>query len=188
MKKRNKYIISIILLGAMSLNTKIYAMPLPSSRPMQTPDVAKTWVIKETQPYIRTVLRSAPTSEPTPKMHIYDMVVERAKECLGTPYAWGGTSPSGFDCSGLVRYIYQQIGYNISRTTYTQVKEGVEVVRENIRQGDLIFFKRNGDVHHVGIYIGNGQYIHAPQTGEVVKISNLSDRSDYYTARRIVND
>ena len=77
---------------------------------------------------------------------------------------------------------------SISRTTYTHVNEGVEVDKNNLRQGDLVFFKKNGDIHHVGIYIGNDQYIHAPQTGEVVKISNLSDRNDYYTARRIIND
>lgn len=76
----------------------------------------------------------------------------------------------------------------MTRTTYTQVNEGTEISKNNLRQGDLVFFKKNGDVHHVGIYIGNNQYIHAPQTGEVVKISNLSDRNDYYTARRIIND
>lgn len=188
MKKTNKYILSLILLGFASLNTKIYAMPLQLSQPMQTPSVTNTWEIREIKPYISTVLTSPPTPEPTPTIHKYDIAVEKAREYLGVPYVWGGTTPSGFDCSGLVQYVYCQLGFNLSRTTYTQVGEGSGVEKSNLRQGDLIFFKRNGDVHHVGIYIGNGQYIHAPQTGEVVKISNLSDRSDYYTARRIVND
>lgn len=91
-------------------------------------------------------------------------------------------------CSGFVQYVYRQLGFDLTRTTYTQVGEGSEVEKSNLRQGDLVFFKKNGDVHHVGIYIENNQFIHAPQTGEVVKISNLSDRNDYYTARRIVND
>lgn len=88
----------------------------------------------------------------------------------------------------IVSVVNKQLGINISRTTYTQVDEGIAVSRNSLKQGDLVFFKRNTDIHHVGIYIGNNQYIHAPQTGEVVKISNLSDRNDYYTARRIIND
>jgi len=126
--------------------------------------------------------------EPTLEVQINEQVVLIAKQYLGVPYVWGGTTPAGFDCSGLVQYIYNQLGFDLTRTTYTQVNEGSEVQRSNLRQGDLVFFKRNNDIHHVGIYIGNNQFIHAPQTGEAIKISNLSDRNDYYTARRIIND
>lgn len=115
-----------------------------------------------------------------------EQVADIVKGYLDIPYQWGGTTPSGFDCSGLVQYAYKQFGVNISRTSYTQVSDGRKVNREELKAGDLVFFAKSGNVHHVGMYIGNGQFVHAPQTGDVVKISNLSDRNDYYTARRIV--
>ena len=124
-----------------------------------------------------------PTPPPKPKG---EQAVDIIKKYLGVPYIWGGTSPSGFDCSGLVQYTYKQLGINISRTSYTQVNDGRKVDKSELKAGDLVFSAKQGDVHHVGMYIGNGQFIHAPQTGEVVKVSDLSDRNDYYTARRIV--
>ena len=127
----------------------------------------------------------APTLTPVPKSK-GEQAVDIIKKYLGVPYVWGGTSPSGFDCSGLVQYVYKQLGINISRTSYTQVNDGRKVDKSELKAGDLVFFAKQGDVHHVGMYIGNGQFIHAPQTGEVVKVSDLSDRNDYYTARRIV--
>ena len=128
-----------------------------------------------------------PTPGPTPQpVPIGEQTVQIAKSYLGVPYVWGGTSPSGFDCSGLVQYVYCRLGIGISRTTYTQINDGRSVAKSELRNGDLVFFANNSDVHHVGIYIGSGQFIHAPQTGDVVKISNLNDRSDYYCARRIV--
>lgn len=96
-------------------------------------------------------------------------IVETALQYLGTPYVWGGTSPWGFDCSGLMQYVYAQHGIYLSRTTYTQIYDGVQVSASNLQPGDLIF--PNAD--HVGMYIGNGQMIHAPQPGDVVKISNI---------------
>lgn len=129
-----------------------------------------------------------PTSALISETQVYEQVVSIAKQYLGIPYVWGGETPDGFDCSGLVQYVYGQLRINLSRTTYTQVGEGIDVSREGLKQGDLVFFKKGEDIHHVGIYIGNGQFIHAPQSGEVVKISNLSDRNDYYTARRIINN
>lgn len=109
-----------------------------------------------------------------------------AKKYLGTPYVWGGSTPDGFDCSGLVQYVYKQMGYDISRTTYTQINEGKAVSKDNLKVGDLVFFGDGSSPHHVGIYTGNGQYIHAPSTGDIVKISNLNSRSDFAGARRII--
>lgn len=114
-------------------------------------------------------------------------LVETAKRYLGVPYVWGGTTPSGFDCSGLMQYVYRENGIDISRTTFTQIKEGTAVNKENLQPGDLVFFGSWEDPHHVGMYIGNGQYLHAPQTGDVVKISALDSRSDFVTGRRIIN-
>lgn len=125
-----------------------------------------------------------PTPQPTPPP-IGEQAVNTARQYLGVPYVWGGTTPRGFDCSGLVQYVYKQLGINISRTSYTQVNDGRAVAKDELKAGDLIFFANSKGVHHVGIYIGDGQFIHAPQTGDVVKIANLSDRKDFYTARRI---
>jgi len=113
-------------------------------------------------------------------------MVNIAKQYLGTPYVWGGTSTKGFDCSGLMQYVAKQMGVNLSRTTYTQIKEGTAVDKNYLQPGDLVFFGTSNNPHHVGMYVGNGQYLHAPKTGDVVKISNLADRKDFLTARRIV--
>ncbi|WP_163239091.1 C40 family peptidase [Clostridium sporogenes] len=111
-------------------------------------------------------------------------IVQYAKKFLGVPYVWGGTTPNGFDCSGFVQYVYAHFGKQLPRTTYTQVKCGTAVSLNNLRPGDLVFFYpgSNGP-DHVGIYIGNNQYIHAPHTGDHVKISYLSN---CYAARRIL--
>ena len=102
--------------------------------------------------------------------------VEISKRYLNTPYYWGGETPdTGFDCSGLMQYAYKQLGIDIPRVTYDQVNAGVEVPRDQLQPGDLVLFARGGDVHHVGMYIGDDKFIHAPHTGDVVKISSLDD-------------
>ncbi len=115
-----------------------------------------------------------------------EKIVNTAMQYLGVPYVWGGTTPDGFDCSGLVQYVYKVNEMTISRTTYTQVNEGNYVPKNELEQGDLVFFGQASSPHHVGIYIGDNKFIHAPQSGDVVKISNISDRSDYATGRRII--
>lgn len=115
-------------------------------------------------------------------------VVKCAYELIGKPYVYGATGPNEFDCSGLTQYVYKSIGQNISRTTYTQVKEGIEVSKYDLCPGDLVFFNTQGYMSHVGIYVGNGSFIHAPRTGKPVMVSSLKE--GYYcerfaTARRI---
>jgi cell wall-associated NlpC family hydrolase len=111
-------------------------------------------------------------------------VVGIAMRYLGVPYRWGGASPSGFDCSGLVMYAFSQIGISLPHSTYALWNVGVPVSRDQLQAGDLVFFSGLG---HMGIYIGGGQFIHAPHTGDVVKISSLSGyyASAYYGARRV---
>lgn len=101
-------------------------------------------------------------------------LVNTAKKYLGVPYVWGGTSPSGFDCSGLVQYVCRQNGISVPRVAASQRGAGVSVSRANLQPGDLVFFGKGGRVTHVGIYVGNGNMIHAPQTGDVVKISSIN--------------
>ena len=100
--------------------------------------------------------------------------VAAAKSKLGSPYVWGGAGPSTFDCSGLTMWAYKQVGISLPHYTGSQWNAGTHVSRSSLRPGDLVFFY--SDLHHVGIYIGGGNMIHAPQTGDVVKISPLAGR------------
>ncbi len=104
-------------------------------------------------------------------------IVNKAMQYLGVPYVWGGTSPSGFDCSGLVQYVMNSLGIDIARVAEDQRNCGTYVTRDNLEPGDLVFFSNGSNIHHVGIYIGDGNMIHAPQTGDVVKISSIN--TDY---------
>ncbi len=116
----------------------------------------------------------------------YTGVVGIAMQYLGTPYVWGGSSPSGFDCSGLVVYVFAQVGVSLPHYTGDLWNQGVPVSADQLQPGDLVFFNGLG---HVGIYIGGGQFIHSPHTGDVVRISSLSDpwySSTYDGARRIL--
>ncbi|GCD10449.1 phage tail tape measure protein [Clostridium tagluense] len=114
-------------------------------------------------------------------------VVNEAKKYLGTPYVWGGTNQEGFDCSGLVQFVYKKLGKDISRTTTTQINEGSKIAKKDLQVGDTVFFGNPSEPHHEGIYVGSGQYLHAPRTGDVVKISDLNSRSDFAGARRMVS-
>lgn len=106
-------------------------------------------------------------------------VIDTAKSYLGTPYVWGGTTPSGFDCSGFVQYVLGKNGYSITRTTYTQwANDGVRVERDELKPGDLVYFGYGDAPSHVGLYVGGGQMIHSPRTGDVVKFSTIE--SGYY--------
>jgi cell wall-associated NlpC family hydrolase len=115
----------------------------------------------------------------------YGGVVGIAIQYLGVPYVWGGASPSGFDCSGFVSYVYSQMGVSLPHHAASQFSAGSPVSREALEPGDLVFFNGLG---HVGIYIGGGQFVHAPHTGDVVKVSSLSDSwyaATWFGARRL---
>ena len=115
-------------------------------------------------------------------------LVGDARGLLGVKYKWGGNNPkTGLDCSGLTKLIYGHVGVSLPRTARQQARVGQPVNINSLEPGDQVFFGvgKKG-VHHTGIYVGNGKYLHAPKTGDVVKISNLSGRHDFAGARRHV--
>ena len=112
----------------------------------------------------------------------YGHVVGIALQYLGIPYVWGGSSPStGFDCSGFTSYVYAQVGVYLPHHAASQYNMGTPVAYEQLAPGDLVFFSGLG---HVGLYIGGGQFVHAPHTGDVVRISSLDERSGSYVGAR----
>jgi cell wall-associated NlpC family hydrolase len=118
----------------------------------------------------------------------YGGVVGIAMQYLGTPYRWGGASPGGFDCSGLVLYVFAQVGISLPHYTVAQYDypNSVSVPRDQLQPGALVLLAALG---HLGLYVGNGQFIHAPHTGDVVRIDSLSEgwySSEYDGAKRIL--
>jgi cell wall-associated NlpC family hydrolase len=125
---------------------------------------------------------SSGSSAPPPATH--SSVVSIALQYLGVPYVWGGASPSGFDCSGLTMYAYAKVGVYLPHNAAMQYGMGTPVSRSQLAPGDLVFFS---GLSHVGMYIGGGRFVHAPHTGDVVKISSLSEywyAATYVGARR----
>ncbi len=117
------------------------------------------------------VSASTPEGSTVAPPNIHGGVVGIAMRYLGVPYVWGGSTPRGFDCSGLVMYVFAQIGVSLPHSSYAQFGMGTPVSLGELQPGDLVFF---AGASHVGIYIGGGQFIHAPHTGTVVQISTLS--------------
>jgi hypothetical protein len=111
-------------------------------------------------------------------------IVGTAKRFIGTPYRWGGTSPDeGFDCSGLTMVVYQLNGLKLPRSSRQQYRAGIPIGRDELMQGDLVFFATSGSrrISHVGIYVGKGRFIHAPGRGKKIRTDRLARR--YYKAR-----
>jgi peptidoglycan DL-endopeptidase CwlO len=149
--------------------------PVPESNPLPVPE--SDALLPQAAP-VEDVIATAPPAR-------YGGVVGIAMQYLGVPYVWGGASPSGFDCSGFIMYVYSQVGVSLPHHAASQYSSGSPVSRDALEPGDLVFFNGLG---HAGIYIGGGQFIHAPHTGDVVKISSLSDSwyaATYVGARRI---
>ena len=111
-----------------------------------------------------------------------DPVAERAvtvaMQQIGTPYRYGGTGPSGFDCSGLVHYSYLQAGKRVPRTTGQLWESSATVSTAQLTAGDLLFFEIGGKMQHVGLYVGDDRFVHAPSTGKRVSVASL--QSDFY--------
>jgi len=115
-------------------------------------------------------------------------IVNTAAKYYGVRYVYGGTTPSGFDCSGLVQYVCREVGISVNRTSRDQFKNGVAVSYNDLQPGDLVFFAKGSSISHVGIYAGNGEVIHSPRPGKVVcrvPMSQITYSSKYVGARRV---
>lgn len=110
-------------------------------------------------------------------------ILDYAAKFIGTPYVYGGSTPNGFDCSGFTSYVYKNVATPIARTSYDQRSTTKNISRDELLPGDLVFFGSGNQVNHVGIYTGNGQFIHSPHTGSSVKYDSL-DGSSY--SRRFI--
>ncbi len=110
-------------------------------------------------------------------------VVKIALSKLGSPYRWAASGPDAFDCSGFTMWVYARVGVSLPHSSRAQIGYGQRVSKADLKPGDLVFFGRS-TIHHVGIYIGGGDYVHSPNTGDVVKVSSLSARTDYVGACR----
>lgn len=117
-------------------------------------------------------------------------IISYAYDFIGKPYVWGAEGPKSFDCSGFTKYVYRAFGVSLPHYTGSQIGEGSSVSRKNLKQGDLVFFNTDGSsVSHVGIYVGDGEFIHASSGSHKVTVSNLSQsyyNAAYVGARRIL--
>jgi cell wall-associated NlpC family hydrolase len=167
------------------------AKPLPArgdaaAAPASVPAPSSTSPILQPPALVKLKPKSKSRPKRTTQLHLPfgRRIADFARHFVGTPYVWGGTSPrSGFDCSGLVQYVYGHFGVSLPRTSYGQFDRGRRVGRWGLRPGDLVFFEGVG---HVGMYIGNGRFIHAPHTGTRVRIQTLAGwyGSEFVGARR----
>ena len=126
----------------------------------------------------------------TPSSVTGAQILAEAQKYLGTPYVYGGASPAGFDCSGFVYYVLKQLGFSPYRTPADQYRQGTSVSKENLKVGDIVFFAGTyaSGLSHVGIYAGNGQFIHSPNSRSTVSYSDLTSgywANHYYGARRM---
>lgn len=163
--------------AALPTDTLKVAAPVSLASPDNAPLVAQLAALQQAHDAPNTSVR-------------IKTVLQRAFALLGTPYRWGGTSPdNGFDCSGLVGYVFRTIGIDLPRVSRAMANEGTAITDRNaLTEGDLVFFGRRGHVDHVGIYVGDGKFLHAPRTGRDVTVSTLTDGywgQKYMAARRI---
>lgn len=173
--------------SAVTVPTPPQATPVSTTNPV-APPVAP---VNSTSPVAPPVAPVAPVATASPPEQHYagkaaQIAVQVAQAQLGKPYVWGAAGPDSFDCSGLTMFAYAQAGISLPHYTGAQWNQGRHVSQSELQPGDLIFFGQ--DLGHVGMYLGNGNFIHAPHTGDVVKISALSGyyQSEYAGAVRLV--
>jgi len=177
------------------INTEPYIVP--ETYVSSEPYIMNSEPIFDSEPRISPDIEFISYQQPSPITQMYSRVnsqlqdllngIEwKAKSFLGTPYVWGATGPSTFDCSGFTQWVYRDLGINIPRVSRDQAKVGEYVRYENLQKGDMVFFdtkkRRSGKVTHVGIYLGNNNFIHASSAGKKVVIYNFNKKK-YYKKR-----
>lgn len=179
--------------------------PVPTASPEPSPTPYPEWMMAPTPgsvPYISptpapTPAPAAPEApqeekdwdadEPSATYATGQEVADFAQQYVGYNYVWGGMSPeTGFDCSGLVYYVYQQFGYELNRTASAQAGDGSHVENDALEPGDILCFYKNGGIGHSGIYVGDGNYVHSQDSATGVIVSPLSERKGGFEARRIL--
>ena len=163
-----------------TLRPKATPTPTPAPAPTPTPTQAP-------DPGPSQITDAADAAEPSATYAAGQEVAEFAQQYVGYNYVWGGKSPeTGFDCSGLVYYVYQQFGYELNRTAADQARNGSHVEADALEPGDVLCFYKGSTIGHSGIYIGDGNYVHAQDSATGVVISPLSERKGGFEARRIL--
>ena len=165
--------------GDSTQRTKAYAYRIP--RPQEQPQIIVQSQQKEEdrQPVSTQQL---PPEQTTPLLNkpVRSRMVSLIKSTLGIPYKWGGDNPQrGFDCSGLMRYVHKNAGINIPRTAAQQRDNSQTIDYKQLQPGDMLFFKINRKTNHVGMYIGDRKFIHAPSSGKTVTVASM-DSSYWY--------
>lgn len=139
----------------------------PEPKPAASSTTAKATTVAQKKSQPRTTSRTNTTG---------DKLVSLAQGVLGSPYKYGGSSPNGFDCSGLVYYTHNKLGISVPRTTRSQAQHANILSLRDVEPGDILFFKIYGNrISHVGIYAGNKQFIHAPKSGKFVSYASIDD-------------
>jgi cell wall-associated NlpC family hydrolase len=172
----------LILLLAIALALALALLRPLQGRADQAPPRARMVTAPIAKLELRRRLMSVPAS--TTRLALGHRIVSYARHFLGVRYSWGGTSPrTGFDCSGLVRFVYGHFGIALPHSSWADLGRGHRVPRRRLQPGDLVFF---ADASHVGIYAGSGRFIDAPHTGAVVRITTMRGwyGASYYGARR----
>lgn len=179
--------------AASSANVTISAMPMGTSATVErtmarAADYAATQEeASQMENVASAVIKQAKAQAKAAKTAKVAKTLKTAKSLTGTPYAYGGSTPSGFDCSGFTMYCYAKAGISLTHNAQAQFNETKSVSTSSMKKGDLVFFgSSTASITHVGIYVGNGKFIHSPQTGEYVRIDSLSSRSNFVGATRPV--
>ncbi|MBQ8834889.1 MAG: C40 family peptidase [Oscillospiraceae bacterium] len=162
----------------------------PSASALKGSDKTDETETEESKPEESNPQTPSTETTPEPVTVTGQQILAKAQQYLGTPYVYGGASPAGFDCSGFVYYVLKELGYSPYRTPADQYRQGTYVAKSDLQVGDIVFFAGTyaSGISHVGIYAGNGQFIHSPNSRSVVSYSDLTSgywANHYYGARRM---